>query len=275
MTSGSLNNVRPAPLGNVRRIRGHDSRGVDKRSAATVGGNTPGRLSRNSSSSNVHPRSCASDMGLRDDMDAILKRHKEWVYWRWPRPDHPTFRSAPKAAQLLLDAIGPEARILCMRDRCLRPVRELALERGNALMVPSRDGNMVYTLPQSAIYSRGGQRRPLHIEPLPEGSRRYNGQVDVVVVGCLAWNRFEARLYSYDTERTASILIGLYEGLRNGFRLAPSVPVLCVAADCQEVAGWPDSALGYVEATGVVTPTRIVALGDGALLYPQYIGLGS
>ena len=202
-----------------------------------------------------------TEQRLTSEVDTKMKHAGEWVFTRLPRPDHPPFRSAERAANLLLDFIGPGARILCMRDQCLRPVRELALERGLDLIVPSKDGNMVYKLPLGAIYDSATRKRtPLVIEPLPTGSRRYVGVVDAVVVGCLGFSERERQLYSYDTDRTASILECMYEGLANGFRLNPDTPVLCIAADCQEVAAWPVEAQSYVRASAVITPSRTILL---------------
>jgi 5-formyltetrahydrofolate cyclo-ligase len=201
---------------------------------------------------------------LLREMDKRMKKTGEWKYTKWPRPDHPPFRGAACAATRLLDLLGPGVRILCMRDQCLGPLRELALVHGYTLLIPSKDGQMVYRIPENALQGVSLSRSiPLRVEPLPPGTRRYSGGVDVVVVGCLGFDARRPRLYSYDMDRTAGILEGLREGTANGFRLAEDVPVVCLAADCQEVRDWPDDALGYVRAAAVVTPTRTVVLGEG------------
>jgi 5-formyltetrahydrofolate cyclo-ligase len=86
--------------------------------------------------------------------------------------------------------------------------------------------------------------------------------VDVVVVACLAFNRSQQRLYTYEMERTAYALEELRQGLKSGFKLSADVPVVAVCADEQEVDGWPSEAQGFVKADAVFTPTRDIVLGS-------------
>jgi hypothetical protein len=144
-----------------------------------------------------------------------------------------------------------------MRDVCLRLVRELILKSGLKLIIPNKSGSGVGLIPQHAM--AGGV---LRIDPPPPGTTPYLGDIDVVIVGCLAFCKSERRLYTYEAEHTASVLDELYQGLKSGFRLNADVPVAAVSADEQEVAGWPSNALGFVEADAVFTPTRTLVLGS-------------
>lgn len=188
-----------------------------------------------------------------------LRDAGELAWQRHPLPwAHPSFRSCPVAAKRLLDACPGTGAVLIMRDPCLRPVRELVLRRGLTLVVPSRYGDAIYSVPASAI--AGGQ--PLRLDPLPLGSVPYLGPVDIVVVACLAFSATERRLYTFELERTAFLLEQMREGFDGGWTLASDVPVVAVAADQQEVTAWPESAQGLVEADAVFTQTRTLVLGS-------------
>ncbi len=193
-----------------------------------------------------------------------LKRAGEWVYNKG-RCDHPSFRSAPLAASNLLGLLPPGLQLLVMRDPCLRPLRELALERGFPLLVPDKAGDQVYRIPKDALFSPDGQRvvRALRVEPLPRGSEPYAGPAHIAVVACLAFDPRNRRLCSFDGDRTVCMLDEMRDGLSSGFRLSPDAVVLSMAHDCQEMPGLPGCAFGFAEADAVVTPTRTVKLGAG------------
>ena len=183
----------------------------------------------------------------------------EWQYARG-RIDAPVFRSAGLAASRLLDLVPADWRLLVMRDRSLRALRELLLERDRPLLIPDQPGELVAQVPRSALFDPEGKRHvtALTISPLPPGTVRYDGPLQAVVVACLAFDPAQTRLYSFDQERTAVIL----EQLRERGALAEDTPVIALAHDLQQVSGWSDSALGFVEAQAVVTPTRVVTLGQ-------------
>lgn len=203
----------------------------------------------------------ADELVCRDFIDARLKVANQWVFTRWPRPDHPPFRGCAEAANRLLRPFPEPLRVLVMRDQSLRPVREAVLVLGHTLLVPDRYGSPAYAIPKSAL-GAGRVTRPgvLALSPLPRGSYRYLGPADVVVVGCLAFDPRCRRLYSFDAERTAAALESLREP-ESGLLLPADTPVVAVAADEQEVNNWPGGALGFVEADAVVTPTRVIPLG--------------
>lgn len=190
-----------------------------------------------------------------------IKAAGEFKWQRYPLPwTHPSFKSCPKAARNLLHLFADAQVFLVMRDACLSPVGEAVLDLERTLVIPTRYGDGLLQMPGRALDSnliRSGT--PLRISTPPPGAKPYTGPVDVVVVACLAFNRFERRLHTFELERTAYVL----EQLRDGGRLGRGVPVVCIAADQQEVEGWPEWAQGFVEANVVVTPTRAIALGSG------------
>jgi hypothetical protein len=187
-----------------------------------------------------------------------MKAAGELVWQRYPLPNqHPSFKSCPAAASRLLDAFDDVGSVLVMRDACLRHVREAALTRALTLAVPSRCGDAVFKIPASAI--AGG--RALRVDPLPQGSEPFIGDVGLVVVGCLAFDPLQRRLYTFEAESTAFVLDELKQGLVNGWTLPFDVPVASVASDQQQVSGWAGFARGLVEADVMVTPTRTLLLG--------------
>jgi 5-formyltetrahydrofolate cyclo-ligase len=189
-----------------------------------------------------------------------LKEAGELKWQRYPLPHtHPSFKSCAIAATRLLQEIEGAKAILVMRDVCLRPVRELILKSGLNLIIPNRYGTGIGLIPQHAMADG-----VLRIDPPPPGTTPYTGDIDVVIVGCLAFNRAEKRLYTYEAEHTASVLDELRQGLDSGFTLNSNVPVVAVCADQQQVEGWPSSAQGFVEAGAVVTPTRTLVLGHSS-----------
>lgn len=193
-----------------------------------------------------------------------MKLAGEWMYNRG-RCDHPSFRCAPLAASNLLGLLPPGLPLLVMRDPCLLPLRELALEHGFQLLLPDKAGGCVWRVPRSALFAPDGQRvvKALRVEPLPRGSEPYAGPAFVAVVACLAFAPSSRRLCSFDGDRTAEMLEKMWDGLSSGFRLRQGAVVLAMASDCQEIGGLPGCAFGFAEADLVVTPTRIVKLGAG------------
>jgi hypothetical protein len=189
-----------------------------------------------------------------------LKRAGEWVYARG-YVDHPPFRSARIAAANLLRMAPPDLPLLVLRDQSLRALRELMLEQDRVLVVPTKAGDGVYRIPCSALYAKDGTRIPLKVDPLPRGSVPYVGPVGAVVVGCLAFDPHRRHLISFDIERTVDMLIKAYNGLQGGFKLSRKAPVIVMAADCQEAAGWRKESFGFTQADYVVTPTRLITLG--------------
>lgn len=181
---------------------------------------------------------------------------------KFPHPwNPPAFRSCRQLARTLIEAFPLIHDWLVMRDSCLRPLREELLKAGRTLIVPARYGHSVWRIPPSALRADG----VLVIDPMPKQGTPYSGNVDMLVVGCMGFHPAARRLYGLDPERTASLLERLREGLENGFRLSSSTPTVCLAADCQQVADWPESALGYVTAHFVATPTRFITLGSGGV----------
>ena len=196
--------------------------------------------------------------------EVIQRRLKQSGEWRFARgcPSHPPFRGAERAAQRLLAALPHARTLLVMRDAVLRPVREAVLDAGLTLVVPDKLGDEAWSIPPQALLDSEGKRQPLKIDPLPSSARLYSGLVDVVVTGCLAFDPAESCLYGFDSERTAGILDSLRDGTEGGFRLQDSVPVIAIAADCQQVSGWALAARSYVCSQAVATPTRFVLLGQ-------------
>ncbi len=86
-----------------------------------------------------------------------------------------------------------------------------------------------------------------------------------MVLACLAFEFGQRRLFGFDTDRTAGIVEELQSGL-NRFNLSRRTPFVAMAADCQQVQGWPAWSMSCVEADAVVTPTRILDLDSGKSL---------
>ena len=202
---------------------------------------------------------------LVQEIKQRLKNAGETVWQRFPLPwTHPSFKSCVAAARNLLNAFNTARTFLVMRDQCLHPVRVDVVQTGKVLIIPTRSGDALIEIPGTCLYTHRIDSIPaVRINPAPPGARPYTGHIDAIVVSCLAFNRFQRRLYTFELEKTAHVLSELRDGLSNGWRLPPAVPVVAVAADEQEVEGWPDSAQGFVEADLVATPTRVVALGSG------------
>ena len=241
----------------------HDSRSVDggerSDSAATPAGYQVGAGHLTEEGDSV-----VAERLIRVVVHERLKRAGEWLFARG-RCDHPPFRSALLAAANLLGLLPAGLPLLVLRDPCLRPLRELALERGYPLVLPDKAGGCVYRVPRTALFAADGRRvvEALRIDPLPFGSEVYSDSVGAVVVGCLGFDPRRRRLCSFDCDRTAAVLDGLRDGLASGFTLAPETLVIALAHDCQLVDGMPDCALGFAEADLVVTPTRVFLLGNG------------
>jgi hypothetical protein len=192
-----------------------------------------------------------------------LKNAGEWVFTRGWQQDPPNFKSARIAADRLLAAYPQASNILTMRFAMLRVLRELVLERGLNLLVPVKDDSDVFQVPRSALFAPDAirVRESLAIHPPPPGSEIYTGEVDVVVTGCLAFNPNERRLYALDNERGAYLQDEWRDGLPNSFRIPRSVPVVAIAADVQQVEGWPPSLQSFLEVDFVYTPNRSIKLG--------------
>jgi len=202
----------------------------------------------------------AHEDNLIQKIKAKLKEAGESVWQRHPLPwSHPSFRSSPIAAQNLLRLFPNATAYLVMRDASLRAVREAVLRQAKTLVIPTRHGDSILKIPSNALSMQGGV---LPIDPPPNGTIPYTGTIDVVVVSCLAFSKHQRRLYTFE-DRTAHIIEELRDDLPSGWQLPASTPVVCVAADQQEVQEWPQSAQGCLEADLVVTPTRVIALGTG------------
>ena len=87
------------------------------------------------------------------------------------------------------------------------------------------------------------------IQPPPIGSTNYTGPVDVVVTGCLGFNPTERRLYLLDNEAGAYLLEEWREGLSNSFQLSPHTPLVAIAADEQQITGWPACLRSFLSAS--------------------------
>jgi hypothetical protein len=196
---------------------------------------------------------------------AKLSAAGERSWQRYPLPwQHPSFKSCTVAAQRLLDGFQDAWTFLVMRDACLRPVRDAVLARGKALVIPVRGSTRLVLVPGKAPGCPAGTRLGLEGSDMaPTVPVAFTGTVGVVVVSCLAFSRHERRLYSFELEKTAWLLDELRQGREDGWRLPDGVPIVCIAADQQEVTGWPESAMGLYEADMVVTQSRTILLGTG------------
>lgn len=205
-------------------------------------------------------------MNERDCLDEINRRLKasgQRIFTRGWQQDPPNFKGVRAASERLLAAFPDARTYLVMRYAVLRVLRELILERDLGLVVPCKCGSDVFRIPRGALFDLNGVRthESLAIHPPPAGSTICSGPVDVVVTGCLGFNPNERRLYALDDERGAYLVDEWREGLPNGFRLTPDTPVVAVAADEQQVQGWPACARSFLRAEQVFTPGRTVRLG--------------
>jgi hypothetical protein len=205
-------------------------------------------------------RACFEQLTLQ------LKEAGEWVWTRGWQKDPPSFKSIRAACQRLLKAYPEATTILTMRHAMLRILREVVLERGLNLIVPVKDSSKVFQIPRSALFDASGVRirDTLAIHPPPPGSEIYTGPVDLIVTGCLGFNPQERRLYSLDNDKGAYLLEEWRGGLLNGFRI-PRCDVVAIAADQQQVSGWPACMRSFLQADYVYTPTRVVQLGVDTL----------
>lgn len=225
------------------------------------------------------------DIEDRALLSPIWQRLKAAGQIRYQRgfPPHPGFKDMKLAADRLLGLCKPEHVLLSMRDQCLLPFIDRALVREYSLLIPDRPGRVLYRLPSRSGHHEapGALPAPLRLHPLPFGSVVWRGRVDLIVVACTAWSASRRQLWTLDLGLTASVLAGLHEGFedhappvlgpgmdRNApvWKLSESSPVVCLAADEQEIPpdSWPARMAGHA-ADVVVTPTRTVILGnDGA-----------
>ena len=77
------------------------------------------------------------------------------------------------------------------------------------------------------------------------------------------------RLYLVDNDASAYLLEEWREGLPNGFRLPPGTPVAAIAADEQEITGWPACMQSFLSASWLFTPTRTVWSGTSITKYKE------
>ncbi len=190
-----------------------------------------------------------------------LKAAGETAWQQYPLPtDFLCFKSAALAAQNAL-AVVAQGRWLVMRDAALGPMREAVLAAGRQLIVPTSGGREFLSIPYSGPSSPLGGRSVLRLSHLPPEAAPYRGGVDVVVVGCHAFEAGRQRVMALDSCRTEGRLEDWRDGLPDGWRLG-SVLVIALAADAQQVSGWPEWAEGH-PADVVITPTRVVALRTG------------
>ena len=197
---------------------------------------------------------------LAERVRAQMKEKGDLQWQRNPLPTtFPCFKTAGVAAERLMQGFDCQ-RWLVMRDQSLRQVREAVLRCGRLLVIPPRADGVPIRIPLHALRNREGQLvQHLVIDPLPAGSEPYCEGVDIVVVGCHAFDPQCERLMALDSGRTASLLDDYADGLAEGFRLGRMVPIICVAADSQQVTGWPKSAQGH-RAHMVVTATQTIEL---------------
>ncbi len=203
------------------------------------------------------------DQIYRPIMDERLKQAGEWQYMRYPHPWHnPAFKSAPAAAQRLLEAY-PHFRIATLRDQSLRPLRELILEQDRVLIVPAQSGDTLYRIPRSALYPPSGIRAgALRISPMPAEAEPFTGPVDAIVVGCLGFSPEHRCIYDLDFGRSKRTVghIQVTHAPSGADGQHIGIPVIALAADCQEV-DWPEEARSYVAVDVVVTQTRVINIG--------------
>ena len=207
------------------------------------------------------------DRALRDLIDQQLKAAGDWKYTRYPRPDCPPFKQAPSAARRLLDDCEHRGirRLLVLRDQCLREVREECLRRNLTLVVPAKDGSCACRIPRQAFLDdrTGTPITPaLRIDPFPTGSQPYRGPVDVVVVGCAAFNPCRRRVCILDCDRTAYVVEQLQED--GGIELTGALR-MTVASDAQQLDDWPRWTDLNVVVDWIFTPTRGIKTGRPAV----------
>lgn len=207
----------------------------------------------------------ANEAQYTNEITQRLRLAGELSWQRFPLPySHPTFTSCPSVATHTISSLPQYTHYLVMRDPCLHAMRLAVLIHNLTLIIPTPTADNLISIPGNAIHCPTNASRPsLRINPAPPGSKPYFGPIDTVIVSCLAFNPLIRRLYTFEPEKTAHTLERLYDGLDSGFRLDRQVPVICLAADQQEVSDWPESALGYVSAHFVITPTRCIRLGTG------------
>jgi len=201
---------------------------------------------------------------MLDQIRTQLKTAGETVWARYPlSTDFPCFKSATLAARNVLKLFPAFRRWLVMRDPCLRHVREEVLHQGYDLIIPPENGLTPLLIPSAALpLTPGGRSGSLRITPAPSGSSPYSGPVDIILVGCHAFDPKLKRVYALDTCRTERLLVEYRDGLDDGWQVDGSVPVIAVASDAQQVDGWPtDAGLGH-EVHAVVTSTRFIEMGS-------------
>ncbi len=159
-------------------------------------------------------------------------------------------------------AVGCRA-VATLRDQSLRPLREAILDRNLTLLVPGQSGDKLYRIPRSALYPTGVRAAALRISPIPSDAELYEGPVDAIVVGCLGFSPERRCTFDLDFGRSKRTV----ESIRSAHApvsasgLYTSIPVIALAADCQQVE-WPGEAESYVRVDVVVTATRIIQLGE-------------
>ena len=162
----------------------------------------------------------------------------------WP---YPPFRSARRAARVMVREFGKFDHWLVMPWPSLAPLRTELLKQGKVVIVPSPDG----TTAQRMTFGERGQ--------VPLFSP-YRGPVDIAVIACTAFSPDFPEPYAVDNERQASLLEAV-QGPEVGLqRTLPALPVVCLASDAQEVATWPRSARGSIPVQAVITRSRVIPL---------------
>ena len=158
----------------------------------------------------------------------------------------PPFRRSLQAARRLLGALPAMHRILVMPWPALEPLRREILAQGRVLLVPNDDGTVVFEM-------RDAER------PNSFNCSAYAGPVDLAVIGCLAFEEHQPRVYALDNEAQALIIENVQEP-EVGLQIAAELPVVVLAADAQQVQHWPAYALSAARAHLAVTATREIAL---------------
>jgi hypothetical protein len=203
-----------------------------------------------------------NDKQLYNDIIQRLHGAGEQTYQRYPHLQAPPgFKSAGVCAQHVLELFPDAASILVERAAGLRPMREAVIKSERNLILPSKEGELVFDVPARAIGDDGVLRinsPALYTDP-------YSGPVDLVVMGTYGFVSGNPELFDISNGNAAYRFDQMEQGLDNGFQLNGSVPRVAIAADCQELhpGEQPDYMFGPLWVHFVITPTRILELTTG------------
>jgi hypothetical protein len=198
---------------------------------------------------------------LTQQVQAQMRRAGVLAYQRHPLPgQHPSFKTAAKAALNLLSLLTSPRNILVMRDASLGPVREAILDSPHHLLIPDSHNPVIFELgPENRSRSRFNDHRiVLRIDPLSPGARPASGPPQIILVAFLGFDPDRGAVYSFDQARTAETLDRLQDipGMLNA-------PVIGIGSDAQQVIGWPDWARAEYRVDLVVTESTVWDMHEG------------